>query len=114
MLPGLICDGRYDCSDEWDEEEHECGGSEGGHSLFLDSMCILGKLVLGLMLGKVSNSFCRTNIFQGPTFDHTSYLSQPSNRLLCKQIQSSVKISNGYVKETALILHKLCSFTKSV
>ena len=29
------------------------------------------------------------------------------NRWLCKKIQSSVKFSNGYVKETALILHKM-------
>ena len=36
------------------------------------------------------------------------------NRWLCKNVQSSVKFSNGYVKETALILHKMCSFTKSV
>ena len=35
------------------------------------------------------------------------------NRWLCKKIQSSVKFSNGYVKETDLILHKMCSFTKS-
>ena len=35
------------------------------------------------------------------------------NRWLCKQIQSSVKFLNGYVKQTkqtALILHKMCSF----
>ena len=35
------------------------------------------------------------------------------NRWLCKKNQSSVKFSNGYVKETDLILHKMCSFTKS-
>ena len=34
------------------------------------------------------------------------------NRWLCKKNQSSVKFSNGYVKETALILHTMCSFTK--
>ena len=31
------------------------------------------------------------------------------NRWLCKNIQSSVKFSNGYVKETAVILHKMRS-----
>ena len=35
------------------------------------------------------------------------------NRWLCKIFQSSVKFSNGYVNETALILYKMCSFTKS-
>ena len=34
------------------------------------------------------------------------------NRWLCKKNQSSVKFSNGYVKETALILHKMCHFTQ--
>ena len=36
------------------------------------------------------------------------------NRWLCKNIKPSVKFANGYVKETAVILHKMCSFTKSV
>ena len=36
------------------------------------------------------------------------------NRWLCKTIQSSVKFSYGYVKENALILHKISSFTKHV
>ena len=36
------------------------------------------------------------------------------NRWLCKKNQSGVKFSNGYVKETALILHTMCSFTKKV
>ena len=36
------------------------------------------------------------------------------NRWLCKLFQSSVKFSSGYVNETALILHNMCSFTKSV
>ena len=36
------------------------------------------------------------------------------NRWLCKKIQSSVKFSYGYVKENALILHKISSFTKHV
>ena len=36
------------------------------------------------------------------------------NRWLCKIFWSSVKFSNGYMNETALILHKLCSLTKSV
>ena len=34
------------------------------------------------------------------------------NRWLCKKNQSSVKFSHGYVKETALIIHTMCSFTK--
>ena len=36
------------------------------------------------------------------------------NRWLCKKNLSSVKFSNGYVKETVLLLHKMCSFTKHV
>ena len=36
------------------------------------------------------------------------------NRWLCKNIQSSVKFSKVEGKETYLILHKMCSFTKSV
>ena len=32
----------------------------------------------------------------------------------CVKYSVKCKISNGYVKETALILHKMCSFTKSV
>ena len=36
------------------------------------------------------------------------------NRWLCKNIQSSVKFSNVYVKEAALILHKMCNLAHNV
>ena len=36
------------------------------------------------------------------------------NRWLCKRNQVSVKFLDVYVKETALVLHKMCSFTKKV
>ena len=47
---------------------------------------------------------CRTNILH---ICHNHH-----NRWLCKKYQPSVNFLDGYVKETALILHKMCSFTK--
>ena len=72
-------------------------------------MLLLGKKIHPLAL--------QIFIFSTPHVGITSILHichNHHNRWLCKNIQSSVKFANGYVKETALILNKMCSFTKSV
>ena len=61
-----------------------------------------------LILLAIFLSFCKLFFYR---IEHSSALGIPDtchkthNRWLCKQIQSSVKFSNWYAKETAFILH---------